>query len=498
MIYSTAISSSLHEQASRHLLAHSHEEDLCFGIWYPSQARGRTNALVHSLILPEAGDRQVHGNVSYSPAYFERALGVAASAGGGLTFMHSHVGPGWQGMSDDDIVAEKRQSPAARGATSLPLLGMTIGTDGAWSARIWEKTGKRQYDKRWCQSVRVVGDRLQVTYHDTAMPVPRLRPELSRTVSAWGPEIQGQLARLRIGIVGAGSVGSIVAEALARMGIQHINLIDFDSVETVNLDRLLFSTQRDAQLRRSKVEVLGRALRKSATASPFTVEELESSIVEEDGFRAALDCDVLFSCVDRPWPRNALNFLAYAHLIPVVDGGVFIQAKPGGRGLKDADWRAHIAAPTRRCLECLNQYSAGNVSTERDGYLDDAHYIAGLDAAHPIRRNENVFGFSLGVASLEILQFLAMVVAPSGIANHGAQMYHFKTATLDHEKEHACNPDCFFPSITAKGDRAGVQVTGRHPVAEQARSARQAFRKTWRYRIADWLDKMTAHLNLCG
>ena len=490
MIYSTAISTNLHEQASGHLLAHRREEDLCFGVWYPSQGKGRTTALLHSLILPEAGDRKVHGNVSYSPEYFERALSVASAAGGGLAFMHSHIGPGWQGMSQDDIVAEQRQSPAAFGATNLPLLGLTIGTDGAWSARLWEKTGKRQYEKRWCQSVRVVGDRLQVTYHDAAMPVPRLRPELSRTVSAWGPQIQGQLARLRIGVVGAGSVGSIVAEALARMGIVHIKLIDFDSVETVNLDRLLFSTSRDAQLRRSKVQVLGRALRKSATASPFKVDELESSIVEEDGFGAALDCDVLFSCVDRPWPRNALNFIAYAHMIPVIDGGVFIKSRPSGQGLKDADWRAHVAAPTRRCLECLGQYSSGNVSTERDGYLDDPRYIAGLDADHPFRRNENVFGFSLSVASLEILQFLAMIVAPSGIANHGAQMYHFKTATLDHELQPSCNPGCFFPSVAAKGDRAGVRVTGQHAAAERARAGRQAFHKTWRFRLANWFDRL--------
>src|SRR5215470_9734666 len=34
-------------------------------------------------------------------------------------------------------------------------------------------------------------------------------------------------------------VECVVAEALARTGIQHIRLIDFDSVEELNLDRLL-------------------------------------------------------------------------------------------------------------------------------------------------------------------------------------------------------------------------------------------------------------------
>jgi molybdopterin-synthase adenylyltransferase len=309
MIYSSALTTALHEQACGHLLARLREEDLCFAVWFPSQGQRRMTALVHHLILPEHDDRRLHGNASYSPAYFERSLAAASSAGGGLAFMHSHIGPGWQGMSHDDVVAEQRQAPAAFGATGLPLLGLTLGTDGAWSARVWEKTGKRLYQKRWCQSVRVVGDRMQVTYYDAALPEPRLQPELSRTVAAWGPQIQGQLARLKIGVVGAGSVGSIIAEALARMGIMHIKVMDFDSVETVNRDRLLFSTRRDAQLRRSKVEVLGRALHKSATAADFQLDQLEWSVVEDAGFKAALDCDVLFSCVDRPWPRNALNLI---------------------------------------------------------------------------------------------------------------------------------------------------------------------------------------------
>src|SRR5947209_15770217 len=151
--------------------------------------------------------------------------------------------------------------------------------------------------------------------------------------------------RLTVGIIGAGSVGSLVGEALARMGVSRIVLLDFDNVESLNLDRQLHATQSDAALHRPKVQVLAQAIRKSATAESFRVDPSRWSIAESSGYELALDCDILFSCVDRPWARSILNFIAFAHLIPVIDGGIAIRAKSSGDGLLRADWRAHVAAP---------------------------------------------------------------------------------------------------------------------------------------------------------
>jgi molybdopterin-synthase adenylyltransferase len=503
MTYSVAIPTPLHEAALRHLLRPDQQEDLCFALWNPSQGRGRYTACVEQIVLPCEGERIVRGNVSFTPEYFARALSLARQANCGLALLHSHLGPGWQGMSSDDVSAEEGHAPGVLGATGLPFVGLTAGTDGAWSARFWRKVAPRRFERQWCESVRVAGGRMQITYDANQRPVPNLRPRLARTVSAWGKSAQADLMRLRVGVIGTGSVGAIIAEALARMGIVHVRLMDFDLVENVNLDRLLHATESDAEALTLKVDMLARALRRSATAESFQVDALDLSVVEEDGFRMALDCDVLFSCVDRPWPRFVLNLIAYAHLIPVVDGGLALTPLSGDRGLKRGTWRAHVAAPTRRCLECLGQYDPGFVAMERMGQLDNSTYIEGLPADHELRQNQNVFGLSLSVAALELEQFLRMVITHPGHANIGAQTAHFVRGAIDHDLR-GCDAHCPFCAMVGKGDQAGVtDFTGFHHAAARVRERRRAsvaslprqgFGPRVRFALSRFLGRLRAHL----
>jgi hypothetical protein len=261
------------------------------------------------------------------------------------------------------------------------------------------------------------------------------------------------------------------------MGVVHIKFIDFDSLELANLDRTLHGTEKDTKGKKPKVKVSADALRNSATAAGFRVEPIEWSVGEEPGFREALDCDLLFSCVDRPWPRSVLNFIAYAHLIPVIDGGIRVKVKHNGT-LRSADWKAHIVGPRRKCLECLGQYDPGLVSAERDGYLDDPTYIENLPKDHEIKGNENVFGFSLSVASLQILQMLSFVISPCGVSDIGEQNYHFVLGRMDVDHGH-CRDACPYPSLIAKGDSSGIQVTGSHPKAETERKLRGKKKQLW-------------------
>ncbi|MGD0197169.1 MAG: ThiF family adenylyltransferase [Solirubrobacteraceae bacterium] len=355
MSYSAALTTETHETFTAHLARADGQEDLCFALYRLSAGASRTTALVHESVLPCPGEREVHGNAAFTGEYFLRAAATAADADAGLVLLHSHPrGRGWQDMSPDDIDAERGHAAQTLAMTEMPLIGMTLGTgEMSWSARSWPSTAPGKITRCNFESVRVVGDQLRYTFNPGLRPAPPANDRQLRTVSAWGAAVQADIARTRVAIVGAGSVGFIVAEALARTGVEHIVLIDFDSVKTHNLDRLLHANERDVRLARSKVETLRRALVRSATAENPRIDAYEHSIVEEAGLRAALDCDVIFSCVDRPWGRSALNFVAYAHLVPVIDGGIHVVTRDAR--LERADWKAHVAAPGRPCLECLRQ-----------------------------------------------------------------------------------------------------------------------------------------------
>lgn len=452
MTFEVAFTADAAAQAAEHLLAHydrdNDQEDLCFGLWRPSSGAIRQTALISKIILPELGDRKLHGNVSFEPSYLGRAIDLALERKTGLVFMHSHPTPGWQGLSHVDEIAERDVLAYPAMATGLPLLGLTVGSDGYWSARVWEKQG-RQMVRHDCSKVRVpTPSRYRLYYNDRLMPPPRRRDVLRRTYDTWGPELQNDIARLRVGIVGLGSVGSIVAEAIARVGVARITLIDHDNVELHNLDRLLHASQCD--IGRKKVDVAAQSVQRHATAeaSDLDIAVYPARIQQEAAYRAALDCDVLFSCVDNAAARDALNYAALAHLIPVIDGGVFTELLDDR--FHAAHWKAHLVTPGTRCLRCVGQFDTSRLSAERAGLFEDETYIGGLppDAREA---HQNVFPFCLSVASMEVNLMLRYCIALDWWPRGQEQEYQFVDGTLT-RSEDTCRPQCEFNQRIALGD----------------------------------------------
>ena len=104
--------------------------------------------------------------------------------------------------------------------------------------------------------------------------------------------------------------------------------------------------------------------------------------------------------------------------------------------------------------------------------LDDPMYISGLPKDHPLKMRENVFAFSMSCASMQMLQMLALTLAPLAQSNPGAQLYHFVGNITEPPSYGTCHPECQFPSIVALGDHCGIPAIASGEIEEWRKQIR--------------------------
>ena len=481
---SVAMTSATEKELSSLLVRDDGQEDICLATYRPSTALTRVSALIAEAVPPEPGDRHVHGNATVTAEYILRAAAIAQQGDCGLVLLHSHPGASkWQFMSGPDRDTESSYANLAREMTGLPLVGMTLATSTkTWSARHWNIGVGRQVDCTHSTNVRVVGDRFVASWNDILRPPPKPTVRQLRTVSAWGEQCQTDLVRHRVLVVGAGSVGLDVVVRLAASGLCHITVMDFDVVQAHNLDRLIGARPRDARLKRPKIYVAQREGLGAATAERPRIEISDLSICEPEGLQLALDHDLIFSCVDRPWPRAVLNALAYSDLIPVIDGGIGIDTFDDGR-MRNATWRSHVIRPMRPCMSCNQQLDLGQVVPDQQGHLEDPQYIEGSDHAD-VPTNQNVAPLSVSVAASLLVQYVSFNVAPAGLGDPGPLRYALNTHCLEH-LVHPTRPHCPVELAECVGDQR-ADLTGRHEQAERMRELVNS--PDTKTRLLRWID----------
>ena len=442
--YSVAMTESTNCELVNFLLQSINDEEICFALWYPANGKQRNSILIHDVIYPKKGDRKRHGNVSALPQYIDRVKEIARKKKAGLIMIHTHpTNCGHQDVSIPDLYYEQDMlSREIFGYTGFPFVGMTLSNDKVWSARIYPKP----YKIRWCTSVRIVGKNLRIHFN------PKLKPPLIpnqkhiTTASVWDEKIHADIMRLKVGIIGSGSIGTGVGQIISRIGINHIYLMDYDIVKIHNLDRLDGVFEKDVG--KQKIKVVSKLLKKSATNENFICTTSNSSIVELDGFEEALDCDLLFSCVDRPWPRQVMNHLAYSSLIPVINGGVSFKITEGK--LVHGVYCAQTVAPGRCCMGCYGSYNNSQVQQDRNGLFDDPQYVEEQEKRDgPSRQNIMPFVFSL--SGLETIQFTELVTNLAKIGDLGKQEYNYATGEIKAEHR-PCIENCYYQQIIGLGD----------------------------------------------
>ena len=108
-----------------------------------------------------------------------------------------------------------------------------------------------------------------------------------------GEDLQNKISAARVAVCGLGGLGSNIAIALARAGVGHLHLIDFDRVDLTNLNRQQYAV---GQLGQYKTDALRETL---ALVSPYcdvtcdtikvTEENLPDLLKTEDYICEAFD-----------------------------------------------------------------------------------------------------------------------------------------------------------------------------------------------------------------
>lgn len=98
-----------------------------------------------------------------------------------------------------------------------------------------------------------------------------------------GTELQKKISAARVAVCGLGGLGSNIAIALARAGVGHLHLIDFDRVDITNLNRQQYFVR---QLGLLKTDALQETLTDIAPYCDITTNSVK---ITEDNFAQLLE-----------------------------------------------------------------------------------------------------------------------------------------------------------------------------------------------------------------
>ncbi|QWU14024.1 Molybdopterin or thiamine biosynthesis adenylyltransferase [Paenibacillus sophorae] len=134
----------------------------------------------------------------------------------------------------------------------------------------------------------------------------------------FGAEGQRKLAGSSVLVVGAGALGTGIAETLVRCGVGRVVIADRDYVEWSNLQRQQLYTEEDAERRIPKAAAAKARL--SAINSEVTVESHIMDVRAEELEALVPGIDLIMDGTDNFDTRLILNDIAQKHGIPWIYG----------------------------------------------------------------------------------------------------------------------------------------------------------------------------------
>lgn len=166
----------------------------------------------------------------------------------------------------------------------------------------------------------------------------------------WGEEFYRVLGKVRVGLAGAGGLGSNCAAYLVRTGFRRLRVVDFDRVSPANLNRQFYFQE---QVGMEKAHALRENLLRINPS--LELEPVVARVGRENFRRLFADCDILVEAFDDPGEKQALTRLFF-DLRAECSRPYLLVAASGVAG-----WGASDAIRCRKVLDCF--YLVGDEKT---------------------------------------------------------------------------------------------------------------------------------------
>ena len=302
--------------------------------------------------------------------------------------IHNHGGTNAVAFSGDDMASHERGYPALLDIARGMPVGALVFARNAVAGDLWFP-GRRRAP---LAEAAIIGHRRRLLF-----PAPRKKTATpgmyDRQSRLFGDAGQELLRRTRVGIVGLGGAGSILAELLGRLGVGEFILADPQRADETNLPRLIAARRCDGalpfwvpqalgeRLLTPKVRMAARNIRRAnrrARVRPIAKDFLDASVAAN--FK---DCDFLFLAADTMGARLLFNAIVHQYGITGIQVGAKIPVAADGT-VGNVFCVSRIITPERGCLWCNGLISASRLQDEavpaaaKQGYayVDDPDVVA--------------------------------------------------------------------------------------------------------------------------
>lgn len=401
MYYQLKLSGKQHQRLLQHLFPGDGKEAVAVALCGRFESGTHSLLLVHKLeLIPYDKCERNSDFVRWKTERIIPLLEHASNHNMAILKIHSHPG-GYMRFSDTDDESDKELFTSVFGWCDHDGVhaSAVMVPDGSIFGRVYTPDMKTVP----LGKITISGDEIrifetsEVNDDDFSM----------RTRQAFGDETYRKLKNMRIGVIGCSGTGSPVIEQLVRLGVGTIVIIDPDTVERKNLNRILNTTADDAEHSKFKTDVLAEAIARFGLDTQV-VKHNVNLYDSKEARETLIPCDALFGCVDSVDGRHLISQLTNFYLIPYFDLGVRLDADGNG-GIQGITGSVHYIQPGCSSLFSRRLYTEKRLADEsilRQNpetfrSLEKQGYVHNANVDRPA-----VISINMNIASAAVNEFL--------------------------------------------------------------------------------------------